>query len=204
MKLVKDTSRFLVILMAFALAAASVPASAQEISEAHLKAARSAVSAIGATDHFDSILPGSAAALKQALIEKNPDLQELITQTVDAKTVEMASRRADLEKEAALAYAKVFSEEDLTAIATFYNGETGKKLIANGPIVTRELTKAAEIWQRGIARDLAEEVGKILTAASPQPAAPGEQPVPATGEQPAPATGEQPEPATDGQPAPAQ
>jgi hypothetical protein len=120
------------------------------------------VDAINATDMFDGILPAAAAALKSTLIEKNPDLQEIITTTVDQKAIEMAGRRADLEKEAGLAYARVFPVEDLNAIATFYNSPAGKKLLADGPIVTREVTKAADIWQRGIVRDLAEVVGKSL------------------------------------------
>jgi hypothetical protein len=172
------------------------PAFAQDISEAHLKAAREAVDAINATDMFDGILPAAARALKQSLIEKNPDLQDLITSTTDQKALEMASRRADLEKEAALAYARVFSAEDLNNIATFYNSPTGKKLLADGPIVTREVTKAADIWQRGIVRDLAQVVGvslketmdsraKAAPAAGAAPAAPVEGPAPES-EAPAP------------------
>ena len=81
-------------------------------------------------------------------------------------------RRTDLEKEAALAYARVFSEEDLNAIAAFYNSEAGKKLLSDGPIVTRELFKAADIWQRGVARDLAQSVGAKLAAGGQEPGAP--------------------------------
>jgi hypothetical protein len=141
------------------------PAFAQEaISESHLKAARAAVSAIHATEDFDKILPQAAAALKGQLIQKNPDLQEIIVQTVDEEALALAARRADLEKEAATAYAKVFSEDDLNAIATFYTSAPGKKLLESGPIVTRELFKAAEIWQRGIGRDLSQNVGAKLAA----------------------------------------
>lgn len=152
--------------MAFAIIAFAAPAFAQEanISDSHLKAARAAVAAINVTEDFDGILPQAAAALKQELIQKNPDLQDLIVKTVDDETLTLAARRADLEKEAALAYARVFSEADLTAIAAFYNTEAGKKLLSDGPIVTRELFKAAEIWQRGIARDLAQSVGTKLDA----------------------------------------
>lgn len=170
MSLVTNVRRLLAVSTASALIALSMPAFAQEISESHLKAARAAVAAIKATDLYDGILPSSANALKQALIEKNPDLQELITATVDQKAVELATRRADLEKEAATAYAKVFTEEDLNAIAGFYTSDTGKKLLSEGPNVSNELNKAAEIWQRGIARDLAEEVAKVLAAAVPAPA----------------------------------
>ena len=171
------------------IAVTASPVFAQEISDAHLKAAREAVDAINATDIFDGILPAAAAALKSTLIEKNPDLQAIITTTVDQKALEMAVRRADLEKEAALAYARVFSVEDLNGIATFYNSPAGKKLLADGPIVTREVTKAADIWQRGIVRDLAEVVGKELktTVDSRAQAAPvdGTAP-PAEGAAPAP------------------
>ncbi|RUM97988.1 DUF2059 domain-containing protein [Pseudaminobacter arsenicus] len=162
MTLVTRARRLSIVLAASAFAAISTPSFAQDISEEHLKAARAAVDAINATDIYDSILPGAAATLKAELIQKNPDLQAVITATVDATTLKLAGRRADLEKEAALAYARVFSIEDLNGIAAFYNSAPGKKLLADGPIVTREVGKAADIWQRGIARDLAEETSKAI------------------------------------------
>jgi len=149
-------------------------AGAQEISESHLKAARAAVAAIQATGDFDNILPQSAIALKNQLIQQNPDLQELIETTVNEKALALSARRADLEKEAATAYAKVFNEEDLNAIATFYTSPAGQKLLADGPIVTREVLKAADIWQRGIARDLAQAVAEVLVEKGPKPPAAAE------------------------------
>ena len=157
-------SRAVSTAMALAFLAVAAPALAKEIAESHLKAARAAVAAIHATEEFDKILPQAANALKAELIRKNPDLQEVIVKIVDEETLALAARRADLEKEAALAYAKVFTEADLTAIADFYNTDTGRRLLEAGPIVTRELFKAADIWQRGIARDLATGVGSKLAA----------------------------------------
>lgn len=160
------------VLGAFALAAAAVPASAQEIAESHLAAARSAVAALGATEEFDVILPGAAQALKTELIQKNPDLQALIIEIVDRTAITLAARRGDLEREAATIYARTFSETQLNEVAAFYNSETGKKLLADSPIVIREIYGAADIWQRGIARDLArqvaEELGKRAEIARPQ------------------------------------
>ncbi|PSJ63934.1 DUF2059 domain-containing protein [Pseudaminobacter soli (ex Li et al. 2025)] len=164
MKLVHRVRRFSAMVAASAVLAVAAPAFAQDISDAHLKAARDAVAAIRATDFYDGILPQAAAALKGQMIDKNPDLQEVITSTVDDTALKLAGRRADLEKEAALAYARVFSEEDLKAIAAFYNSPAGKKLLQDGPIVTREAAKAADIWQRGIARDLAEQAATTLEA----------------------------------------
>lgn len=159
--------------LALAAAASAVvftalPAFAQDISEDHLKAARAAITAIGATEVYDGILPDAAAALKQSLIQKNPDLQELIVKTVDETTISLAPRRADLEKEAALVYAKAFSADELNAIAAFYGTEAGKKLLDQGPTLIRSVAQAAEIWQRGVARDLADNVGKAINAAVPK------------------------------------
>lgn len=154
-------------------------ANAQDISEAHLNAARSAIAAIGATEQFDAILPQAAASLKAELIQKDPNLEELITKTVDDKAIALAARRADLETEAARVYANSFSQADLEAIATFYNSESGKKLIAEGPIVTREVIKAAGIWQNGIARDLAVGVGETLAEQAKTTAPALEEPNPA-------------------------
>ncbi len=173
MMLNKRVRSLAVALTASAVLAFSLPALAQDISDAHLKAGREAVAALRATDPFDTILPQAAAALQQQLIQKNPDMEQLITTTVSEKALALASRRADLEKEAAMAYAKSFSEEELNSIAAFYSSPAGKKLLETGPLAMRELLKAAEIWQNGIARDLAEEVGKSLAAAA-QAKAPAE------------------------------
>ncbi|OQM76773.1 DUF2059 domain-containing protein [Manganibacter manganicus] len=156
--------RFSVVLAASAIVAFSAPAFSQDISDSHLQAARDAIEAIHATDSFDGILPQAASALQSQLIQKNPNLQQLIIETVSEKALALASRRADLEKEAANAYAKVFSEDELKSIAAFYSSEAGKKLLKDGPLVSRELVKAANIWQNGIARDLAQQVGETLAA----------------------------------------
>lgn len=169
-------------LLSGALAASAWPALAQEISESHLKAARDAVAGIQATTMYDNILPQAAFALKQELIQQNPDMQEVISKTVDEEALKLVSRRTDLEREAAQVYAKAMSEEDLRTIANFYSSATGKKLLETAPIVTREVVKAADIWQRGVARDLAQAVGEKLQSLdnssgnaepAPQETAPG-------------------------------
>lgn len=141
---------------------------AQEVTPSHLAAARAALSAVKITDQFDSILPSGAQALKQEMIQKDPNLEELIVKTVDEKTLELAKRRADLENEAAAVYARSFNEQELNEIAAFYKSPTGVKLLDQGGRVTREVMQAAEIWQRGVARDLAQSVSQAFEAAAPR------------------------------------
>ena len=175
-----------IMLGGFSAAQAQDTNANNNITPSHLAAARAAISAIKATDQFDSILPGVAQQLKGELIQKDPNLKSIIGAAVDEQALALAARRADLENEAARAYAVSFSEEELNAITGFYNSEAGKKLISEGPIVTREVMKAAGIWQRGIARDLAQAVAEkvVAAAAATAPAQAPATPAPAQPKQP--------------------
>jgi hypothetical protein len=143
----------LIAVAAFA-ALAFGQARAQEIGESHLAAARSAVNAIESTDQFDNILLNAATQVKADLIGNNPNLQTEISDMVDNAALALAPRRNDLENEIARVYAKLFTEQELTEIAKFYDSEAGKKLLRQGPLATREMLAAAEIWTNGIVRDL--------------------------------------------------
>ena len=107
-------------------------APAKEVSPSHLAAAHKAIEAIHATDQFDNILLNAATKVKSELIPNNPDREEEISQMVDEKALALAPRRAALENEVARVYAQLFTEDELNAIASFYQSEAGKKLLAQG------------------------------------------------------------------------
>ncbi len=174
----------LAVLVAGSMAA---PLQAQEISEEHLAAAREAIASINATDRYDNILPGLAEGLKAQFIQASPNFQEQISAAVDEQALELAPRRADLEREAATIYAKAFTLDELKAISSFYATEAGKKLLTNGPLVSRELAKAAEIWANGISRDLNNQSTAALRDIID--AVPAEMPPAAEGGAPAAAEG---------------
>jgi hypothetical protein len=125
--------------------------------------------------------------LKVELIQKNPDLEAEIVRITDEETIALAPRRGDLEKEVATAFARAFTEQELNEIAAFHNSPTGQKFLSDSPIVGREVGKAVEIWQLGIARDLSRAVGTKLSALAPSatPPAPVEAPAAPQGEAPA-------------------
>lgn len=150
--------------LALTAAAAASAFAQEEISDEHRAAAREAIRALGATDQFDQILPRAAAQLKSTLIQATPNYEDAIDVTVDEVALALAGRRADLEREAALIYARNFTEEELEAISEFYNSEAGQKLLDRGADVTRELLRSAEIWANGISRDLATETDTALEA----------------------------------------
>lgn len=137
---------------------------ADDVTPEQLKAARATIAAVGATTKFDVILPTIAEQIKQQLIQATPNFEPVINEMVDAKAIEFAKRRTDLENEAAKVYATSFTLEELNAITAFYTSPAGKKLIANGPIALRELNKAADIWATGVSRDLTKAASEAIEA----------------------------------------
>ena len=139
-------------------------AQAQEISDAHRKVAMEALDASGTTKPFDDILLTIGERVKSELINARPDLADRISDIVDEKMIELAPRRGDLEREAALVYAKTFTEEELAQIRDFYGTDAGRKILSEGPIVAREIFNASRVWTNGVQRDLARAAGEAVQA----------------------------------------
>ena len=137
---------------------------AQEISSEHLKAAKSVISAIGITGRLDNILPQIAEEAKASLISTNPNLVDQISVIVDESAIELAGRRGDLEDEVGRIYAANFSEAELAEIATFYESDSGKKLLKLTPQTTRLIDRAAQVWTVGLGRDLKAKIGEKMKA----------------------------------------
>lgn len=160
MSVVKSISRILVggaFVLTLAQGAVVQSAFAQDVSAGQVKAAKRMIAATGSTNRLDNILPQSAQALKNELIRNRPDQEAAITDVVDIVTLELAARRGDLENEVAQIFTKIFSEEEMGVIAAFYETEAGKKFLADGPLALREINGAAQVWTRGIRRDMGQK-----------------------------------------------
>lgn len=140
-------------------------ASAQEVSEEHMEAARAAVAASQMTRQLDSILPGLGEQTKQQLIAGRPDAAEQINAIVDEVTLSLAGRRGDLEAEIARGYARLFTVDELNEIAAFYSTDTGKKLVEQLPVIGRSIAQASRVWSAGVQRDMREMVREKLDEA---------------------------------------
>ncbi|MCF6322072.1 MAG: DUF2059 domain-containing protein [Rhizobiaceae bacterium] len=143
----------------------NAPLQAQEISEEHIAAAKKAISATSGTEQLNGILPAAADNLAGQLIASRPDLEAQITDFVNESALELAPRRGDLEKEVAMIYARVFSEEELLKISEFFSTTPGQKFLTELPLIIREMGKASNLWGTGINRDLSKKVQEKLDAA---------------------------------------
>ena len=158
------------VLAAFLAASAPIAgqhdqALAQEISESHMAVAKRAINASRSTNQLDLILPRMAQNAKSELIRNLPNEELRISTIVDEAAIQMASRRGDLENEAAMIFARVFSEEELNTVAEFYESDAGKKFLESSPIVLREIQRASQVWSNGVRRDMNEIVTQKLQEA---------------------------------------
>ncbi|MEO0496694.1 MAG: DUF2059 domain-containing protein [Pseudomonadota bacterium] len=140
----------------------ATPSVAQEISDSHLSVARATVKASGATSRFDLILPQLLQDVKTRFISNRPDLEAEITDVANEEAIAIAPRRADLEREVATIFARVFTEAELVELEAFYSTDTGKKLLAETDVISRQIVAASRVWANGIGRDLEINVTKTM------------------------------------------
>lgn len=148
--------------------AASAPVQAQEITPEHIKSARSAMEATGATDRLDAILPEVATFIKAGLIANRPDIEAEISDIVNKVAISLAARRGPLETEVATIYSNRFTKAELDTINEFFSSETGVKFLTETPSLFREVDEVSKVWRQGIVRDMGNKVQEELKAAGLQ------------------------------------
>ncbi|MEM9330682.1 MAG: DUF2059 domain-containing protein [Pseudomonadota bacterium] len=157
-----------VILATFLAIASAFAQEAEEATPEHIEAAKAAMVATGATARLDKILPELAAFTKTGLIANRPDIESEISTIVDEVAISLAPRRGPLENEVAGIYTKLFSQDELATIETFFGSETGTKFLALTPGLFREIDEAAKVWRSGLTRDMAKMVQEKLREANLQ------------------------------------
>ncbi len=150
------------------MVATSGSALAQEITPEHIKSARQAMAATGATDRLDGILPEVATFIKAGLIANRPDIESEISDIVNKVAISLAPRRGPLENEVATIYSNRFTQAELESIQTFFSSETGIKFLNQTPTLFREVDEVSRVWREGIARDMGREVQEKLKEAGLQ------------------------------------
>lgn len=141
---------------------------AQEITPDHIKAARAAMAATGATDRLDAILPEVSTFIKAGLIANRPDIESEISDIVNKVAISLATRRGPLENEVATIYGNRFTQAELETIQTFFSSETGVKFLTQTPTLFRDVDEASRVWREGIVRDMSNQVQEQLKEAGLQ------------------------------------
>lgn len=144
-------------LVVAAMVGFSAVSSAQEFSESQLDAAKRASSAAPLSRDLDTVLPLLAQRVQTRLISLRPDLHTEISETVQGVALELVSRRADLDSAIALAWARVFTEDELEQIAEFYNSPAGQKFVEVGPELGSITIQTVDNWSSRVGEELLDK-----------------------------------------------
>lgn len=145
-------------LIASTVACLSVlPSTAQEFSESQLEAAKRASTNAPLSKDLDTVLPLLAQRVQTRLISLRPDLHAEISETVQTVALELVARRSDLDSAIALAWARMFTEEELEAIAEFYTSPAGKKFVEVGPEIGSVTIQTVDNWSSRVGEELLDK-----------------------------------------------
>ncbi|MCP1199472.1 DUF2059 domain-containing protein [Notoacmeibacter sp. MSK16QG-6] len=166
------------------------PASAQAVTDGQKEQAMRLIDAIHVTDSFADAPIKDALIIESQIVVAYPNLADRINEIVQEEALSLADRFQAFKGEAALIYAKAFTEEELKKLADFFATDVGQKMLNEQEIMYREVGRAAEIWREGFRKDLAAAVQSrveeiVGSQKSEAPAEASEAPAEGAAEQPA-------------------
>jgi hypothetical protein len=153
----------LTVLSALPQLAAPAFAQSQEPTAAHLAAARSVVVASGLERSFDAVVPSLFEQVKQVLVTR-PELTQDLNEVVEKITPEFESKKSEMIAAAARVFASQLSEEDLTAIATFFESPVGKRYVTTQPEVLNQLYTEMQNWSQSMSSLVVERLRAEMRA----------------------------------------
>lgn len=155
--------RFISVLFAASLSFAGA-AFAQGVTEGQKEQALRLVEAIHVVEAFADAPIKDAVAIESQIVAAYPNLADEINIIVQEEALNLADRYQAFKGEAALIYAKAFTEEELRKLADFFATDVGQKMLNEQEIMFREVSRAAEIWREGFQKDLAAAVQERVDA----------------------------------------
>ncbi|OXT00291.1 hypothetical protein B7H23_09045 [Notoacmeibacter marinus] len=135
-------------------------AHAQAVTDGQKEQALRLIDAIHVTDPFADAPIKDALVIESQIVVAYPNLADRINDIVQEEALNLADRYRAFKGEAALIYAKAFTEEELKKLADFFSTDVGQKMLNEQEIMFREVGRAAEIWRDGFRKDLAAAVQK--------------------------------------------
>jgi hypothetical protein len=149
------------------IACTAMPAlsNAQEITASQLAVALDVVHNTKDMKEFDGVLWKLSGQVENQLIAQRPDLSDKIIAAVQAAALKLASRRADLDNDAARIWAKLFSEDELKAIDAFFKSPAGQKYADLEGQIYQETLSAVGQWQDRLGDELVQQSHSELKTA---------------------------------------
>lgn len=152
--IIRRGARLAIVAALFAVPCLPAHAQQQNPTPAAMLVAKQIVTTTGATGLFKPLIAGVVEQAKLLYLQQNPALAKDLDDIAAKMRKDLEPRFSELSDEVAKLYAEHFTEQELKTILAFYSSPTGKKLLAQQPIVADASMKFAQDW----ANKLSEQV----------------------------------------------
>lgn len=132
--------------LACGLVAFAPTGSAQEPPAPAVAAAKELIELKGATNMFESVVPGVIETAKNMYLQTNTSLAKELNDIAAQLKNEYATKRTEISNEMARVYAQQFTEKEIKDAVAFYRTPLGKKLIDVEPKVLEQSMTNIQNW----------------------------------------------------------
>ena len=127
---------------------------ADDPTPAAVDSARTIISAWGMPKSFDLVVPQMFDQLEHDVTKTRPELKDNLRATLIALKPEFDKSEQDFINSAALALAKMMTEQELKDTATFFQTPSGKKYIETEPAAITQIVTLVQSWRQQLSVDV--------------------------------------------------
>ena len=127
---------------------------AQPATNDALSAARELIAVMRATDQLKQMLPTIMQALKPAIAQGRPQVEEALDALMPVLLDGMSSRVGEFTDQMASVYAHNFTPDEMRQMVVFYRGPVGQKFLEKMPIVMQESMSLGQAFGQKVAGEL--------------------------------------------------
>lgn len=161
----KRLSLLIAAVLAATMSLAALPAAAQEISPEHLALARKYIDLTDKANVYEGMLLSVAIDTMRTIVQQNPELMEQTDEAIKKSLDAYREKKGDLLDQFARVYALNFSQEELTAIVTFYESPVGQKLATANATLNENIQTVVGVFEGNLGREFFAKVRAELKAA---------------------------------------
>jgi hypothetical protein len=109
---------------------------------------------IGLKQSIAIVVPGMMAELETNVTRTRPEIRDSLRATLKAIQPEFDQSAKQTYTEAATLLASQMSEKEITEVAAFFDGPTGKKYVQVTPIFLQKLSDVTGAWREKLSTDI--------------------------------------------------
>lgn len=149
--------------LATALLFSTQSTNAQEITAEHLALAQEYVE-LNTVGFFEQGLLQVSVGTFRAFTQTNPDIGEIIQQSIVEVMNTYQGQNFTLNNQIALIYAVRFTVEELEQLLDFYESDIGKKVLETSQVINKETEKAIEVWTDNLSNEFVAKLRAVMKA----------------------------------------